>query len=299
LTLKVSVIIPTWNRAPVLARAIDSVRAQTFAAWELIIVDDGSTDDTDSVCRRYLTDPRVRCQRIENQGVSAARNQGMRLARSQWFAFLDSDDAWMPAKLEKQFEKIAATGDWICHTDEIWIRRGRRVNPMKKHQKPGGWIFEQCLPLCAISPSSSLVHRRVPDCIGDFDTEFDVCEDYEFWLRATAKYRVSLLDEPLITKFGGHEDQLSRKYWGMDRWRVKALHARLQDSDLRLEWRHAVADEILRKTEILMRGYRNNQRILEAGELQEYWKGIRCWREAAAAADPPPLPAVINRPISK
>jgi glycosyltransferase involved in cell wall biosynthesis len=301
---KVSVIIPTWNRALLLPRAIESVLTQTFADWELIIVDDGSRDGTENVCNRFGADPRVRYHRTENQGVSAARNCGIELARSDWLAFLDSDDVWLPAKLERQFEMIGATGDRICHTDEIWIRRGRRVNPMKKHQKHGGWIFLQCLPLCVVSPSSSLVHRSVLERVGVFDTAFTVCEDYEFWLRVTSRFPVSLVNDRLITKFGGHADQLSRKFWGMDRWRVKALHARLPDQDLRPEWRREMLVELLHKTEILIQGYENNQRVPETEELKDFLARMRRWGKALAD-DPargeplPELPASIDQPSLK
>ncbi len=100
----------------------------------------------------------------------------------------------------------------VCHTDEIWIRNGRRVNARKKHGKKGGWIFQHCLPLCAMSPSSIMIHRDVFTALGGFDERLPACEDYDLWLRITARYPVLFTRQPLIEKYGGHDDQLSRKY---------------------------------------------------------------------------------------
>jgi GT2 family glycosyltransferase len=146
------------------------------------------------------------------------------VAKHEWIAFLDSDDEWLPHKLERQCEALERHPQYrFCHTDEIWIRRGRRVNPMKKHAKHRGYIFDQCLPLCVISPSSALIHRDLFDRYGTFDPELPVCEDYDLWLRICAREPVLYVDEALLLKFGGHEDQLSQAYWGMDRFRIRAL----------------------------------------------------------------------------
>ena len=218
----VSVVIPTYQRAELLPRALESVRRQSRQPAEVIVVDDGSTDGTGELVRRDF--PEVGYLWRENGGVSAARNQGIRSARSEWVALLDSDDAWRPEKLERQLAALAAEPEHrICHTDEIWIRQGRRVNPRRRHAKRGGHIFRHCLPLCAISPSAALIHRSLFDEVGLFDEELPACEDYDLWLRITARHPVLLVDEPLVEKYGGHDDQLSRAMPGLDRYRIRAL----------------------------------------------------------------------------
>ena len=135
--LNVSVIIPTYNRKNLLKRALHSASSQTLVPQEIIVVDDGSSDGTkDWVLERF---PCVRYISQDNSGVSSARNRGIREAKGSWIAFLDSDDEWMPDKLEKQEIAINDSKEaWLCHTNEIWIRNGIRVNQMKKHQKYGG-----------------------------------------------------------------------------------------------------------------------------------------------------------------
>ncbi|MCK5478567.1 MAG: glycosyltransferase family 2 protein, partial [Methylococcales bacterium] len=145
-----SIVIPTFNRCRLLKRALTSVYKQTYSEYEIIVIDDGSTDGTAEMVQKWFPDVRYFYQ--SNKGVSASRNKGLEMAIGGWIAFLDSDDEWLPQKLEKQIELLKSTPDYkICHTEEIWIRDGIRVNQMKKHMKTGGWIFPQCLPLCAMS----------------------------------------------------------------------------------------------------------------------------------------------------
>jgi len=207
--LDISVIIPTYNRKNTLPRAVESVLNQTYKPVEIIIVDDGSTDGT----KEWFSEmyPLVHYIYQVNSGVSLARNTGINSARGDWIALLDSDDEWLPDKLELQVKLLQNNAELrFCHTNEIWIRNGVRINQMKKHQKYGGNIFKKCLDICRISPSSSLFHTSVIKDVGLFDESLDVCEDYDLWLRITAKYPVLFLDQPLIKKFGGHTDQLSR-----------------------------------------------------------------------------------------
>lgn len=135
-----SIIIPTFNRSALLKRALISVYQQTFSDFEVIIVDDGSTDDTANMIRQEFPDAHYYYQL--NEGVSSARNKGLDVAKGEWIAFLDSDDEWLPKKLEKQLALLEQNpAEKICHTEEIWIRNGVRVNQMKKHKKKGRLDF--------------------------------------------------------------------------------------------------------------------------------------------------------------
>lgn len=251
-----------------LPRAIQSVLKQTqfeLSNLEIIVVDDGSTDDTKSVIEQHYL-PQYSCinyVRQENKGVSAARNLGLEHANHEWVALLDSDDEWLPCKLHTQINAIEQTQLKVCHTQEIWIRNGVRVNQMNKHQKYGGDIFEHCLPLCAMSPSSIVIHREVFNKIGPFDEALPACEDYDLWARITPHYQVAYVETPCINKYGGHEDQLSRQFWGMDRFRVIALCKLLQqpnvDLQLSSEQRQQALAMLKRKNTILLAGARKHQ----------------------------------------
>lgn len=263
----VSVVIPTYNREDRLPSAIRSVLEQTAPPAEIIVVDDGSTDGTPALVRAM---PEVRYLRQENLGVSAARNHGIRAARHDWIALLDSDDEWLPRKLERQWSALEREPQFrFCHTDEIWIRKGRRVNPMKKHAKHGGHIFHHCLPLCVISPSSALIHRDLFERYGMFDPELPVCEDYDLWLRICAREPVLFVDEPLLLKFGGHEDQLSRAYWGMDRFRIRALEKLIQSGALEGEALTAALDTLYRKIDVYATGAEKRRRFEEADRYRD------------------------------
>ena len=221
--IRITTIIPTYNRREFLPRAIDSVLGQTVPPDEVIVVDDGSTDGTPQMLdQRY---PTVKVIEQENGGVSAARNTGVKEARYEWLAFLDSDDAWLPRKLERQSAALLEReneGILVCHTDEIWMRKGIRLNQGKRHQKAGGRIFRNCLPVCIISPSSVLIHREIFQQVGLFDPSLPAAEDYDLWLRICARYEVLHIAEPLIVKYDGHPGQLSHQ-WGIDRYRIEAL----------------------------------------------------------------------------
>ncbi len=265
MNISISTIIPTYNRWPVIRRAVDSVLSQLVQADEIIVVDDGSTDNTTSKLQQHYSD-RINVIQQPNQGVSAARNHGIEHANGNWIALLDSDDVWHPDKLQKQKQTIASNDSCVlCHTDEIWIRNGVRVNQMKKHQKSGGDIFKNSLPLCVISPSSALIKRELLNETGLFDTTLPACEDYDLWLRVCAKYKTHYLREPLLTKYGGHEDQLSKKYWGMDRFRIRSLQKLLLNTQLTDEQRQAALNTLEEKTVILLKGAikHNNQDLSE------------------------------------
>ncbi|HSR53993.1 MAG TPA: glycosyltransferase [Acidobacteriota bacterium] len=265
----ISVIIPTYNRRSFLAKAVDSVRRQTVRDWELIVVDDGSQDGSADWVDS-LKDERIRCLRQPNRGVSAARNRALKEASRPWIALLDSDDRWRPDKLRRQMEYHARHPHTrVLQSEEIWIRNGRRVNPKKIHRKYDGWIYRRCLPLCVVSPSAVMVHCSVFEDVGLFREDFPVCEDYELWLRIACRYPIRLLEEPLTVKYGGHEDQLSRSRWGMDRFRLKALRERLASGDLSPQAALWTAREVVRKAEILAQGFDNNQKPQEADRYRQ------------------------------
>ncbi len=263
----VSIIVPTYNRKTVLKRALNSLYKQSFSDFEIIVIDDGSTDDTAEMIASYF--PLVQYVIQLNQGVSAARNNGLVLATGEWVAFLDSDDEWLECKLEKQISALKSQSKYkICHTEEIWIRNGIRVNQMKKHQKKGGWIFPYCLPLCAMSPSSIIIHRSVFDDVGQFDTRLPACEDYDLWLRITAQYPVLLLEEPQIKKYGGHEDQLSAKYWGMDRFRIIALEKIISSNSLNLENKQQAIAMLIKKSKLFQKGALKREKMEDVQHYQ-------------------------------
>jgi len=219
----VSVIIPTYNRAHKVCRAIASTLYQTYRPAEIIVVDDGSRDGTFRTLSQFR-DYIKPLEHPENLGVSAARNTGIRASTSPLIAFLDSDDYWLPTKLAAQVAFFADHPEAAaCQTQEFWIRRGTRVNPKKKHQKPSGDIFEASLKLCLVSPSAVMVRRSVFDEVGLFDEAFPVCEDYDLWLRISCRHPIQLIDRALTVKEGGSPDQLSRSHKGMDRYRIRAI----------------------------------------------------------------------------
>jgi GT2 family glycosyltransferase len=250
----ISVIIPTHNRRDFVREAIASVLAQTCQDFELIVVDDGSTDGTDEVVREF---PRTRYLFQENRGVSAARNVGVASSRGELIAFLDSDDLWQPGKLAAQAAFFTAQPEArICQTEELWLRNGVRVNPRNKHRKPSGDIFAPSLQLCLVSPSAVMMRRELFEQMGGFDEEFPACEDYDLWLRIAAREPVHLIKEPLVIKRGGHADQLSHRFWGMDRFRIAAL-CKLLDSNVLSPEQRRQAEEVLRaKCAILAQGAR-------------------------------------------
>ena len=255
----VSAIIPTHNRGQTVLRALRSVYAQRVPVNEVIVVDDGSSDDTAE--RIQVEFPGVILISQNQHGVSHARNRGIDVARGEWLAFLDSDDEWLPIKIETQLNAVRNnSSSRICHSNEIWIRNGRRVNPMDKHKKYGGWIFEHCLPRCAISPSSVLLHRSAVEEFGSFDESLPVCEDYDLWLRLTATLPVIHIPEPLIKKYGGHTDQLSRSRWGMDRYRIRSLEKLLAAKTLTTAQERQALVELTRKIDIYLAGARRRQR---------------------------------------
>lgn len=266
--IETSVIIPTYNRLPFLKEAIESVQNQTYRDFEIIVVDDGSTDKTGQWIT-HLAEP-IKYIYQENRGVSLARNVGINAAYGNYITFLDSDDLWQKNKLASEIDFMKSNPEaLVCYTDEIWIRRRVRVNPRKRHRKYSGWIFEHCVPLCIVSPSSVLMRRKFFDIVGVFDEGLPACEDYDLWLRASLRVPFHFIPQKLIVKRGGRSDQLSSQ-WGLDKYRVQALLKLLEDAALNSKQRELVVSTIREKCRVLEQGFRKRGKSDEA----EFYRGI-------------------------
>lgn len=271
--MNIAAIIPTFNRESTILRAIRSVMNQTRRPETLVIIDDGSTDSTEELVTSWIRQerPQIRVifEKTENRGVSAARNLGVKLAEANWNAFLDSDDEWLPQKLEKQAAHAAYFP--MIHTEENWIRNGTLVNAPKKYFKSGGRVFSRCVDLCFISPSTTLIHRDLFTDMKGFNEEFPVCEDYDLWLKIAARHDIGFISEPLLNKYGGHQDQLSMRFRGMDYFRAKALAPFLESASISLEEQIHVAKTLLLKCEILLDGFVKHSNVENLDEVS-VWK---------------------------
>ncbi len=261
----VSIIIPTYNRKQSLQKALDSVLAQTSPYFELIVVDDGSEDNTAELADQYRAD--IVWIRQENKGPAAARNRGIQAAGHPLLAFLDSDDWFAPTKLEEQIKAMQEKPAYlISHTEEIWYRNGRVLHQKARHKKNSGDIFNQSLELCAVSMSTVLMHREIFERYGLFDEEYPCCEDYEFWLRVSAEQQFLLVDKALTLKEGGRDDQVSSRYRvGMDKFRIEAILKTMASGTLTKEQNAAAMAELQRKCTIYGSGCIKHGR-LEEGE---------------------------------
>ncbi|MCK4514189.1 MAG: glycosyltransferase [Spirochaetaceae bacterium] len=257
--MTVSVTIPTYNRASLLSRAVESVISQSHADWNLTVVDDGSTDGTSELLDAY-TDSRINTLRIPHQGVSAARNAGVRASRGRGglLAFLDSDDEWLPEKLERQLGYWNENPDVsLVYSSEIWIRGGRRVNPPKQYRGVSGRILIPSIRACVISPSTAMMKRETFEELGGFDESYPVCEDYDLWLRLCSRHEVGWIPKPLVIRHGGRPDQLSESTPAMDYWRVKAMAQLHESISLSADEHAALEEEIVRRGRVLLKGYRS------------------------------------------
>ena len=274
---KISVVIPTLNRINTLQRALDSVINQTYKPAEIIVVDNGSSDGTLKFLREQY--PKITILTENKIGVSSARNKGIEKSINQWIALLDSDDEWHPRKLEIQTSMLdSALKEYnLIHTDEVWFRNNKHINQMKKHKKQGGYIFERCLSLCCISPSSVLFKKNILDKVGLFDESLPVCEDYDMWLKICSSEEVLFAQDKLTYKYGGHKDQLSKSYWGMDRFRIKSIENIIKNFDLTYKQKKQAKKELIKKLKIIINGAfkRNNLSIVnEFSTKLEYWDKV-------------------------
>ncbi len=250
----VSVIIPTYNRTDRVPSAVASVLDQTFREREVLVVDDASSDGTAEALEPFRG--RIRVLRHDrNRGVSAARNTGIRASTAPLVAFLDSDDRWLPGKLEAQVRFFQDHPEAVaCQTREIWIRHGRRVNPARRHLKPSGDVFLPSLARCLVSPSAVMLRRTLLEEAGLFDETLPVCEDYDLWLRIGCRHPIHLIEEDLLVREGGHPDQLSAGGPGMDRYRIRSLTGILRSGLLSEAQAGAAQRELSRKCRIYGEG---------------------------------------------
>ena len=272
--MKVSVIIPTFNRLSLISRAIDSVLKQTFKPFEIIVVDDGSSDNTSTFIKNNYKS--VKLIKQKNLGVSKARNVGIKNSSGDWIALLDSDDEWKKNKLEVQIKSLSVYDYYsVCHTNEIWIRNGIRVNQKKRHQKYGGNIFDKCLDICRISPSSIIFQKNIINEVGWFDENLLICEDYDLWLRITANFKILFIDKPLIIKYGGHSDQLSKSVNGIEAYRIKSLENLLSNTRLIKDHKRLAIEMLITKLRIYKKGLLKRQKsneLLKVNRKIKFWK---------------------------
>ena len=253
----ISVVIPCLNRVSLLKRSLKSVLAQSFQPQEIIVVDDGSSPPLQNSLAEEF--PSVSWFWQRNSGVSSARNYGIRKARHEFIALLDSDDEWEPTKLEKQIDFHKANPQILAsHTAEKWIRHGNHVLAPKYMNKDSHHLFERSLERCLICPSSVFLHRSLFKTIGYFNENLPVCEDYDLWLRLLAFLNFGFLEETLVKKHGGHADQLSTRYWGMDRYRVISLENLIKVPNLSSAKKEQAIRTIIKKYQILAKGFEQN-----------------------------------------
>lgn len=267
--MKIDVIIPTYNRGDLLPRAVESVLHQTYQDFLLTIIDDGSTDHTSWFLKDYKNHPKIRVLSQANSGVSRARNFGIENTSAPWIAFLDSDDEWLPNKLQMQMDYIEKNPQYeFVHTEEIWIRHNIRVNPKLKHRKSPDDLFQRSLEFCIISPSTVLMSRKLFQEYGPFREDFLVCEDFDLWLKILAHEDIGFLNQALTKKYGGHEDQLSTQTRVLDHWRIQSLMSLLKRPTLNEEQQKMILAEIEKKAVILLLGHQKHNKLDHYHKLQ-------------------------------
>lgn len=270
---KVSAIIPTYNRPETTIRALKSILAQIRPCEEIIIVDDCSTDESLKNIQNFIKNEsltNIKVLKLErNRGVSGARNEGIKTASNPWLAFLDSDDEWLPHKLEKQMKQLLDSKLLLSHTHETWIRNGKLIKQKGKHKKHRGFVYNEAIKMCFMGPSTSIIHKSLFDDVGLFDEDFTVCEDYDLWLRITSKYEIDYFDEALLIKYGGHEDQLSMAFKGMDYWRALALKKHVTNPNLSTEQKELTKALLQEKIDILLLGCKKHDNLKLLTKIQK------------------------------
>jgi glycosyltransferase involved in cell wall biosynthesis len=206
-TIRVSSVIPTYNRAELVQRAIDSVLAQTRPVDEIIVVDDGSSDGTRELLQARYGE-RIVYRWQPNAGVSAARNAGMALARGRYIALLDSDDIWMPEKTARQLAYLEANpriGMVVCDVAQA-DPEGRRIDVFRRRDvlPRDGWVLAEVLANPALAPASAMFRREVFEDVGGFDPTLRTAEDLDFHLRVASRWQIGVVEETLVEVMRGN-----------------------------------------------------------------------------------------------
>ena len=276
----VSVVIPVYNRENLLKEAVKSVIEQNFTDFELIIADDHSEDDIKRAVETISLIENIRLKFLRLQKHSGmpgfVRNCGCKIAEGSYIAFLDSDDLWLPDKLEKQIALAAGSMDSsnvgssaqnkisICHTREIWQRGDKVVSQSSQRYKREGDIFEDALVKCIMGPSTVMMERALFEKHGGFREDIEIAEDYELWLRITDDVPVAYIDEPLVIKRAGDWEQLSEKYGQIEIFRINALKELVEKSFFK-QRRMELAKKVLsEKSRIYAAGCRKRGKEKEA-----------------------------------
>jgi glycosyltransferase involved in cell wall biosynthesis len=207
----VSVVMAAKNYAKFLPQAVASVQAQTFTDWELIIVDDGSTDQTPEVVKPFLQEERIRYFRSDKLGQSRAKNLGVKLSQGRLIAFLDADDAWHADKLSLQVEFLRQHPTvGVCFTRRILMDESGNTRPANDPPAPSGAVFNEIFLRNFVCFSSVMIRREAFEQVGGFNPTWDLSIDYDLWLRISPLYEFQQLDEPLTLYRTGHGN-LSKK----------------------------------------------------------------------------------------
>jgi glycosyltransferase involved in cell wall biosynthesis len=247
---QVSVVIPSYNSAGYIVAAVESARAQTFTDIEILVVDDGSTDDTRAVVAPYETvsGTPVRYIHQANAGVSAARNKGIAQSRGRYVAFLDADDLWLPQKLERQMAALAANpAAGACHTANFLV--DDNLNPLGEHHCPRvGAVLEDLLfrGNAVGTPSSVVVEKRWLEKTGGFNDAFSHSADWDMWIRLAQHTEFVYVDEPLL-KYRWHANNMSRNVPLIESDTLAALRAAFDDPALPVSLRKRRAEAIGRQ----------------------------------------------------
>ena len=276
MTPRVSIVMAAKNYARFLPMAVESVRAQTFADWELLIIDDGSRDDTPQAVRPFLTDPRVRYVRSDSLGQSRAKNLGIGLSRGEFVAFLDADDAWLPTKLEKQLARFIPSVGVIYSRRLLMDEDGRVAKPQaasatdestrRRTEVAPPSMFVQNF----VCFSSAVVRREVFARVGAFNPEWDLSIDYDLWLRVGTHYEFACVDEPLVLYRTGHGN-LSKKLADRVATAMAIMHR--AESHYRIdETREAIAEGYASTCRTIGYVMRSSEPLTAA---KWYWKGLR------------------------
>ena len=211
----ISVIIPTYNSDKYISEAIHSVLRQTCTEYEIIVIDDGSTDSTRQIIENNF--PQIRYFYIPNQGVSKARNYGIQRARGEFIAFLDADDLWLPEKLGKQLKLFMADQELMLAftAHRVFNDNGfKDLNFSKNERLMKGDVVKNIFLYSHVTTSTVMVRRQVFQEIGYFEENLKAAEDDNLWMRIALKFRIHLLDEVLV-HYRWTENSLSRSEYNL------------------------------------------------------------------------------------